>query len=107
MPGIPRRVIRNRLHLELFGRPAVDPNDANGFIDTAAFTKALRDEKEYLDSRVAEIGGKNLFGGNTLDYHVGYTKGTYYKPYDYNSIRQSGGWRMWPTTTRRDRTGRR
>ena len=22
---------------------------------------------------------------STLDYHVGYTKGTYYKPYDYNS----------------------
>jgi TonB-dependent receptor len=45
----------------------------------------MRDEKEYLDSKVAEIGGKNLFAGNTLDYHVGYTKGTYYKPYDYNS----------------------
>ena len=31
------------------------------------------------------MGGKSLFGANTLDYHVGYTKGTYYKPYDYNS----------------------
>ena len=54
-------------------------------VDTATFTKALRDEKEYLDSKVAEIGGKNAFGDSVLDYHVGYTKGTYYKPYDYNS----------------------
>jgi len=45
----------------------VDPNNANGFIDTATFTKKLRDEKEYLDSKVAEIGGKNEFGGNVLE----------------------------------------
>ncbi len=80
------------------------PNDPNGFVDTATFTKALRDEKEFLDSRVAEIGGKNLFGDNTLDYHVGYTKGTYDNP--MTSIRPSTirRWRMWPTTTPRNRT---
>jgi TonB-dependent receptor len=83
--GYSETVIRNRLIWNIAGAPTVDPSDANGFIDTATFTKALRDEKEYLDSKVAEIGGKNLFGDNTLDYHVGYTKGTYYKPYDYNS----------------------
>ena len=86
----------------------MDPNDPNGFLDTATFTKALRDEKEYLDSKVAEIGGKNLFGDNTLDYHVGYTKGTYYKPYDYNSqFQKSRRSPMSPMTTPRCRTGRR
>jgi TonB-dependent receptor len=83
--GYSETVSRNRLIWNFTGAPTVDPNNPNGFIDTATFTKAIRDEKEYLDSRVAEIGGKNLFGGNTLDYHVGYTKGAYYKPYDYNS----------------------
>ena len=83
--GYSETVLRNRLIWNLSGSPTVDPNNPNGFLDTATFTKALRDEKEYLDSRVAEVGGKNVFGGNTLDYHVGYTKGTYYKPYDYNS----------------------
>ena len=83
--GYSETVDRNRLIWNYSGAPAADPNNPNGFLDTATFTKALRDEKEYLDSRVAEIGGRNLFGDNTLDYHVGYTKGTYYKPYDYNS----------------------
>jgi TonB-dependent receptor len=83
--GYSETVTRNRLIWNYTGAPTVDPNNSNGFIDTATFTKAIRDEKEHLDSKVAEIGGKNLFGGNTLDYHVGYTKGTYYKPYDYNS----------------------
>ncbi|MEA3198009.1 MAG: hypothetical protein QOF32_2061 [Gammaproteobacteria bacterium] len=95
--GYSETVIRNRLVWNFAGNPTADPNDPNGFIDMAgkpatadnpampSFTKALRDEKEFLDSRVAEIGGKNLFGDNTLDYHVGYTKGTYNKPYDLNS----------------------
>ncbi len=95
--GYSETVNRNRLIWNFAGAPLVDPGNPNGFLDTAgapatagsdaapSFTKAIRDEKEYLDSRIAEIGGRNLFGGNTLDYHVGYTKGTYYKPYDYNS----------------------
>ncbi|MDB6008752.1 MAG: TonB-Xanth-Caul: TonB-dependent receptor [Gammaproteobacteria bacterium] len=83
--GYSETVQRNRLIWNYTGTPAVAPNDPSGFVQTAKFTKALRDEKEYLDSRVAEVGGKSLFGANTLDYHVGYTKGTYYKPYDYNS----------------------
>ncbi len=95
--GYSETVNRNRLIWNFTGNPVQDPNNPNGFLDTVGapatatssanpgFTKALRDEKEYLDSKVAEIGGKNLFSGDTLDYHVGYTKGTYYKPYDYNS----------------------
>jgi TonB-dependent receptor len=83
--GYSETVSRNLLSWDLVGAPTVDPNNPNGFIDTSNFSKKLRDEKEYLDSKVAEIGGKNILAGNTLDYHVGYTKGTYYKPYDYNS----------------------
>jgi TonB-dependent receptor len=49
------------------------------------FDTALRDEKEYLKSRVFEIGGQNDIAGNALDYHVGYTQGLYEKPYDLNS----------------------
>ena len=83
--GYSETVSRNLLSWDLVGSPAIDPNNPNGFIDTANFSKKLRDEKEYLDSKVAEIGAKNIFAGKILDYHVGYTKGTYYKPYDYNS----------------------
>jgi TonB-dependent receptor len=85
--GYSEAVSRNLLHWDFAGSPTVDSNDPNGFDDTVKdLQKSLRDEKEYLDSKVAEVGGKNIFnGGATLDYHVGYTKGTYYKPYDYNS----------------------
>ena len=85
--GYSETVDRNLLHWDFAGNPTVDPTDPNGFDDTVTdVQKQLRDEKEYLDSKVAEVGGKNIFAGAaTLDYHLGYTKGTYYKPYDYNS----------------------
>src|SRR5581483_2325013 len=86
--GYSETVSRNMLHWDIVGKnPTVDPNDPNGFDDSLNFlSKSLRDEKEYLDSKVGEVGGRNIFpGGETLDYHVGYTKGTYYKPYDYDS----------------------
>jgi TonB-dependent receptor len=47
---------------------------------------ALRDERESSKDQVAVAGGKNVIGGNTLSYRVGYTKGSWYKPYDYNSF---------------------
>jgi len=83
--GYSETVIRNRLIWNFSGAPSVDPGDPNGFVDTATFTKSLRDEKEYLKSRVFMVGGKNEFDKATIDYHVGYTNGTYEKPYDYNS----------------------
>ena len=62
-----------------------NPANPNGFIAPLDNIKArLQDEKETLTQRVAEIGGKNRIGDNTLDYHVGYTKGSYYQPYNYN-----------------------
>jgi TonB-dependent receptor len=83
--GYSETVDRNILGWNYTQAPTVDPSNPNGFVDTASFSKALRDEKEFLDSKVAEIGGKNEFNGYVLDYHVGYTKGTYVKPYDLNS----------------------
>ncbi len=62
----------------------IDPNNPNGFIDNVVFDKTLRDLKEVIDSTVFELGGNNDLDGMRLDYHVGYTKGTYHKPYDYN-----------------------
>ena len=47
---------------------------------------ALRDERESSKDQVAVLGGENNLGGNTLDYRLGYTKGSWNKPYDYNSF---------------------
>ncbi|GAC1310590.1 MAG: TonB-dependent receptor [Steroidobacteraceae bacterium] len=51
----------------------------------SAIQKNLREEKETARDVVFVAGGKNLFADNTLDYRVGYTRGTYSKPWDYNS----------------------
>jgi TonB-dependent receptor len=62
------------------------PGNRNGILAAVDSVRVgVEDEKETLTQRVAEIGGRNRLGDNTLDYHVGYTKGSYYKPYDYNS----------------------
>src|SRR4029077_20716513 len=50
-----------------------------------AITKNLRDERETSRDRIFVLGGKNIFGDNTLDYRVGFTKGTWDKFYDENS----------------------
>jgi TonB-dependent receptor len=85
--GYSETVLRNRLSWQQVDAAdtTVDPANPNGLITTASFSKSLRDEKEFLKSRVFEIGGKNIIGGNTLDYHVGYTRGSFEKPYDLNS----------------------
>jgi TonB-dependent receptor len=84
-------------YTELYERPylhlAFDGNtvqNADGSItDTLngpfAVTKNLRDERETSRDKVYVLGGKNILGENTLDYRVGYTKGTYDKFFDENS----------------------
>ena len=57
----------------------------DGSVATVGIQKALRDEKETSRDLVFVGGGKNVFSDNTLDYRIGYTKGSYSKPYDYNS----------------------
>ena len=83
--GYSETVLRNRLVWNFAGTPTVDPNNPHGLIDAVTFSKTLRDEKEYLKTRVFEIGGRNIIAGDTLDYHVGYTRGSFEKPYDINS----------------------
>jgi TonB-dependent receptor len=50
-----------------------------------AIQMSFRDEDETSRDRVFVAGGRNQFGDNIIDYRVGYTEGTYHKPYDYNS----------------------
>src|SRR6202011_1291418 len=83
--GYSETVHRNRLRWNFTGAATVDPANPNGLLDTATFSKTLRDEKEFLKARVFEMGGKNIIDGSTLDYHVGYTRGSFEKPYDLNS----------------------
>jgi TonB-dependent receptor len=60
--------------------------DAQGNQLTTPLNKAFRDEDETSIDRVFVTGGKNIFGnGSILDYRIGYTEGTYHKPYDVNS----------------------
>jgi TonB-dependent receptor len=69
-----------------------NPANANGFVAPVDSLKVkVQDEQETLTQRVAEIGGKNKIGDNTLDYHVGYTKGSYYMPLNYQySFKNTG-----------------
>ncbi|WP_323049127.1 TonB-dependent receptor [Caballeronia mineralivorans] len=71
--------------------PVLNPNGS--ITDTLAnpsYTKGLRDEKETLRTQLFMLGGENRFGANTLDYHAAFTRGTYDKPYDYNSTFANG-----------------
>jgi TonB-dependent receptor len=54
-------------------------------VQSSAIQMDFRDERETSRDRIFVIGGKNLFGDNTLDYRVGFTKGTWDKYYDVNS----------------------
>ncbi len=85
--GYTEKYIRPYLHLTPDGNTALN---ADGTItDTlnapGAITKNLRDERETSRDRVFVLGGKNIIGDNTLDYRVGYTKGTWDKFFDENS----------------------
>jgi len=85
--GYTEKYVRPYLHLTPDGNTVLN---ADGTItDTlnapGAITKNLRDERETSRDRVFVLGGKNIIGDNTLDYRVGYTKGTWDKFYDENS----------------------
>jgi len=48
------------------------------------FKRTSRRARDFA-RQIFVIGGKDLFGANTLDYRVGYTKGTWDKFYDMNT----------------------
>jgi TonB-dependent receptor len=67
--------------------PCIATDSANpaGFVAAIdSIRTTVQYEEETLTQRVAEVGGKNRIGDSTLDYHVGYTKGSYHQPYNYN-----------------------
>lgn len=46
----------------------------------------FRDEREVDKESLYALGGRNVFsGGQELDYRAAFTRGTWHKPYDYNS----------------------
>ncbi|GAC1664912.1 MAG: TonB-dependent receptor [Steroidobacteraceae bacterium] len=85
--GYTEKYLRPYLHLAPDGNTTTSPDGS--ITDTlnasGAITKNLRDERETSRDKVFVLGGKNLIGDNTLDYRVGYTKGTWDKFYDENS----------------------
>lgn len=83
--GYTETVQRQRLTVTPDGSPV---STATGFIDGLSvngFDKTLRQEKETINNKVFVLGGKNEFENSVLDYRLGYTRGSYTKPYDYNS----------------------
>jgi len=93
--GYTETVNRQRLVWNFDGNATVDPANPNGLLDTvnssansSGFQKTLRDEKERINNKVAAIGGENKLEGYTVDYRVGYTRGSYDKLYDFNSTFQ-------------------
>ncbi len=93
--GYTEQYLRPYLHLTPDGNAVVN---ADGTItDTlntpydpvagtsSAIQKDFRDERETSRDRIFVLGGKNLIGSNTLDYRVGFTKGTWDKFYDVNT----------------------
>jgi TonB-dependent receptor len=83
--GYTERKSRDSLILEFAGAPVADPNNPNGLIDDATYTKSNDHEKEMIDSRVAILGGQNNFGSWRTDYHLAMSIGSYNKPYDYGT----------------------
>jgi TonB-dependent receptor len=85
--GYTEKYIRPYLNLTPDGNTVLNPDGT--ITDTlnapGAITKNLRDERETSRDRIFVIGGKNIIGDNTLDYRVGYTKGTWDKFYDEGS----------------------
>lgn len=69
------------------GANGFDNPDGPGFIaDAATADQTLRDETETIQNNVIEWGGRNqLADGIEIDYRGSWSKGSYYKPYDYNT----------------------
>ena len=94
--GYNEKYTREFLNLSPDGSPAV--NGSGQIVDTlnnldsgfptgsSAIQMGFRDEREINKEALYMAGGKNVFGGGRiLDYRVAFTKGTWNKPYDYDS----------------------
>lgn len=91
--GYTETVNRQRLTINLDGNP-VGP-DANGNItdtinggntlQSGNFQRNLRDHAEKVGNRVMAFGGSNRLGEDTIDYRVGFTRGSFDNLYDRNT----------------------
>ena len=80
-------IINHTLNATDCPKIGICPTNTNGGLgNSLALQKQLRDEKETSIDRIVTAGGRNILNNSDiLDYHVGYTIGTYPKPYDFNS----------------------
>ncbi len=102
-PVIPRRSCAIGWSTTSTGTPSVDPNNPNGLVDGVTFSKTLRDEKEYLKSRVLRDRRAQSSSPGTHSTIMWVIRAAHIeKPYDINSnFRQRDRRRLPPTTTRR------
>jgi TonB-dependent receptor len=82
--GYREYVNRQDVSTNLAGNPALN-TDGSITDSLSSYTKGLRNEQETLRTQLFELGGENKIGPGKLDYHGAFTRGTYDKPYDYNS----------------------
>jgi TonB-dependent receptor len=89
--GYTEKYLRPFLHLAPDGNTVLNPDGTisdtlvTGNGGVPAISKNLRDERETSRDKIFVLGGKNIIGDNTLDYRIGFTKGTWDKFYDENS----------------------
>ena len=88
--GYNERYRRQFLNLNPDGNTVLDASGQltdtlTGSSGNSPVQMALRDEHETAKDQVTMAGGKNDIDGYILTYRLGYTKGSWYKPYDYNS----------------------
>ena len=84
--GYTERYDRQILQITPDGNTNHNGNQISDTLNTSgSLQKQLRDEKETSVDRILTAGGRNIINDNILDYRVGYTIGTYHKPYDFNS----------------------
>jgi TonB-dependent receptor len=88
--GYTERYWRQYLSPSPDGNPVVlaDGRLQDTLAGATAIQHNFRDENETSIDRVFVAGGRNEFDGgvNIIDYRIGYTQGTYHKPFDYNSF---------------------
>ncbi|MGH7108671.1 MAG: TonB-dependent receptor plug domain-containing protein, partial [Acetobacteraceae bacterium] len=86
--GYNERYWREFFNLTPDGNPAVSGTGqiVDSLNNPGAIQMGFRDEREINKEALYMAGGENIFGGGqTLDYRLAFTKGTWHKPYDYDS----------------------
>jgi TonB-dependent receptor len=59
-----------------------DPSDPNGYLVTTQPVIQSSDEEETHRNSIFAVGGVDRWGGTVLDYHVAYSRATFYETHD-------------------------